>query len=275
MSIYPVSTLSTMKQRKLGLVASWTIQRNVISALIYRELMTRLSLSKYGIIGIFIEPLGILITFVAIFSAFRQGQQSLIDISLSLFIGIILYTLFKEITLRSLRAMRENEAVFIYRPVRPADTIIARTIVEAGLFGILYIIFIAFIMLINEKWMLENTAMAVSVYLALTATALGIGLSLMVAGHRYQLVGKIVPIFMRPLFITSGILFPLSSIPQPLRPWVSWNPILQAVEISRHAFTSNYSLDDAISLPYLFLFSGLSCALGFVVYINNELHLMS
>lgn len=220
------------------------------------------------------EPLGLLITFVIIFSAFRVGQQSLIDTSLSLFIGIILYTLFKEIAIRSLRSMQQNEAVFIYRPVHPADTIIARTLVESGLFGTLYVVFVLFIMLINETWMIENLPLVVAVYLALAATAFGIGLCLMVAGHRYQLVGKIVPILLRPLFIASGILFPLASIPQPLRPWISWNPILQAVEISRHAFTSNYPLDDAISLPYLLLFGGLSCAAGFIVYSNNELNLM-
>ena len=274
MSNYRNTQLDVIKPHRSGLMTGLEIQRNVIGALIYRELMTRLSQSSYGIIGIFMQPLGVLITFVIIFSLLRVNQQSSIDTNLSLSIGIILFTMVKEIAMRSLRSMQQNEAVFIYRPVRPADTIIARALVESGLFGALYILVVAFIMLLKEEWMIENIPLVVSVYIALATTAFGISLSLMVAGHRYQLVGKIFPILVRPMFIASGVLFPLASIPQPLRPWITWNPILQAVEISRHAFTSNYPLDEAISLPYLLMFTGLSCAVGFVVYTNNEHHLM-
>ena len=86
-----------MRQYPNTYPASWKIQRNVVAALIYRELMTRLSQSSYGLIGIFIEPIGTLVTFVLIFSLLRVGQQGPLDTSLSLFIGIILFTLFKEI----------------------------------------------------------------------------------------------------------------------------------------------------------------------------------
>lgn len=255
--------------------ASWKIQRNVVAALIYRELMTRLGESSYGLLGIFIEPIGTLVTFVLIFSFLRVGQQGPIDTSLSLFIGIILFTLFKEISIRSLRSMQQNEAVLIYKPVRPVDTIIARALVESGLFGTLYLMFIIFNMILQQNWTVEDIPLLIVAYLCIAATAFGVGLCLMIAGHRYQLVNKLTPIVIRPLFITSGIFFSLTSIPQPVRPWISWNPILQAVEITRHAFTSDYPLDDAISLPYLLLAAGLSCAVGSIAYSTNERLLMS
>jgi capsular polysaccharide transport system permease protein len=264
-----------MKQHPRTSRASWKIQRNVVAALIYRELMTRLSQSSYGLIGIFIEPIGTLVTFVLIFSLLRAGQQGPLDTSLSLFIGIILFTLFKEISMRALRSMQQNEAVFIYKPVRPVDAIIARALVESGLFGFLYLSFIFFNMILQQDWTIEDIPLLVVAYLCIAAIAFGIGLCLMIAGHRYQLVNKIAPIVIRPLFLTSGIFFSITSIPQPIRPWISWNPILQAVEISRHAFTSDYYLDESISLPYLLLFAGISCAAGFVAYSTNERLLIS
>ena len=264
-----------MRQHPNTYPASWKIQRNVVAALIYRELMTRLSQSSYGLIGIFIEPIGTLVTFVLIFSLLRVCQQGPLDASLSLFIGIILFTLFKEISMRSLRSMQQNEAVFIYKPVRPVDAIIARSLVESGLFGTLYILFIIFNMIFQQDWTIEDIPLLVVAYLCIAATAFGIGLCLMIAGHRYQLTNKLAPAIIRPLFITSGIVFSITSIPQSIRPWISWNPILQAVEISRHAFTSDYHLDEAISLPYLLLSSGICCAVGTVAYITNERLLMS
>ena len=48
-------------------LSGWQIQRNVISALVYRELKTRVSEVKFGILGVFIEPLGVMAVFLAIF----------------------------------------------------------------------------------------------------------------------------------------------------------------------------------------------------------------
>ena len=38
--------------------------------------------------------------------------------------------------------MSANEALFFYKPVKPIDTVIARTIVESGLYGIVFIVII-------------------------------------------------------------------------------------------------------------------------------------
>ena len=43
------------------------IQRNVIKALIYRELKTRINNVRFGIIGLLIEPVGVVLVFVLIF----------------------------------------------------------------------------------------------------------------------------------------------------------------------------------------------------------------
>ena len=45
-----------------------------------------------------------------------------------------------DIALRSLKAMEANEALFFYRPVKPIDTVIARSLVEAGLYGVMLLV---------------------------------------------------------------------------------------------------------------------------------------
>ena len=252
-----------------GGFSGWEIQRNVISALIYRELKTRVSEVRFGVLGVFIEPLGVMAVFLLIFGLIR-GNTGPLDISLFLAAGIVLFTLFNEVAVRALNAMRANEALFFYRPVKPVDSVIARALVESALYAIVYIVILAFIFAFHEKWMLESVPLLVVSFVSLALTAFGLGLLLMVAGHRYSGLSQFVPLAMRPLWFISGVFFSVISLPQWMRPWVTWNPVLQAIELSRHAFSEDYPLDKSISLPYLLAWAGLSCCLGLWVYSNNE-----
>lgn len=250
-------------------MSGWQVQRNVISALVYRELKTRVSEVRFGVLGVFIEPLGVMAVFLAIFSALR-GNRGTLDVSLFLMCGIVFFTLFNDIAVRSLNAMNANEALFFYRPVKPIDTVIARGIVESGLYAIVLIVISMAIFLIREQWMLADPPLLVISFICLAATALGLGLTLMVAGHRYTSLHQLVPLAMRPLWFISGVFFSTADLPSWLLPWISWNPVVQAIELSRQAYNPDYVLPEAISLPYLVSCAAMSCFLGLWVYSNNE-----
>tara|TARA_B100001248_G_C27315442_1_gene424111 strand:- start:767 stop:1066 length:300 start_codon:yes stop_codon:yes gene_type:complete len=93
----------------------------------------------------------------------------------------------------------------------------------------------------------------------------------MVAGYRYPLLKTIIIFIQRPLFLTSGVFFSINNIPQSIRPWLSWNPILQSIELSRKGFNEKYFIDpEVISLSYAITFALLSCSIGLWVYSNNQ-----
>ena len=72
-------------------LSGWTIQRNVISALIYRELKTRVSQVKFGVLGVFLEPLGVIAIFLLIFVLIRGGRDANgLDLILFLSCGVVL-----------------------------------------------------------------------------------------------------------------------------------------------------------------------------------------
>ena len=253
-----------------GSLDGWTIQRNVINALVYRELKTRVSQVKFGVLGVFIEPLGVIAVFLLIFG-FIRGSSPGIDIVLFLACGVILYTMYINISIRSLNSMRANEELFFYRPVKPVDTVIARALVESGLYGSIFLIIACFTCLLREQWLIQDFGMLVVTFIALVFNAFGFGLFLMTAGHRYRALNQLVPMIMRPMWFISGIFFSLSSVPQQFVPWLSWNPITQAIELSRSAFSSDYPINPmVVSLPYLLASAAFSCAFGLWVYTNNE-----
>ncbi len=246
------------------------IQKSVVSALIYRELKTRVSNVKFGVFGVFIEPLGVMAIFVLIIGFLRQKDIGM-DITLFLLCGIIIFTLFSDIAIRSLNAIKANSALFVYRLVKPIDTVIARSLVETGLYAIVFIVIAGLIFLFKEKFIISNFPLLVISYLSLALTATGFGLFFMVSGFRYPWLFQIVPLLLRPLWFVSGVFFSIKQLPQWLRPWLSWNPILQAIELSRNSFDTNYQLDPSlISLPYLISCAILSITIGLWIYLNNE-----
>ena len=141
------------------------IQKSVVSALIYRELKTRVSNVKFGVFGVFIEPLGVMAIFVLIIGFLRQKDIGM-DITLFLLCGIISFTLFSDIAIRSLNAIKANSALFVYRLVKPIDTVIARSLVETGLYAIVFIVIAGLIFLFKEKFIISNFPLLVLSYLS-------------------------------------------------------------------------------------------------------------
>ena len=261
----------------LQTVPPWRIQWRVIDALVYRELKTRVSQVKFGFLGVLIQPLIVMSVFLLIFGLFRSGGRGggPLDIGLFLAAGIVLYTLFNDIAIRSLNAMDANEALFFYRPVKPVDTVIARAVVESGLYALILIIIVVGVWIVREAIIISSFLQLVASFLLLAVTALGVGLAVMVAGHLFPVFKQIVPLFFRPLWFMSGVFFSLQGIPQQFRPYLSWNPILQAIELARNAFDQSYQLEQSISMGYLVICALVSLAFGLGVYVNNEKNLLT
>ncbi len=258
-----------------NIIQGFNIQINVVRALIYRELKTRVSEVKFGVVGVFIQPIGVMAIFLIIFGLLRGRGSPNIPTGLFLTCGIVLFSLFNDIAIRSLNAMKANIALFFYKPVKPVDTVIARSIVESCLYGIVFIVLVSSISLLRENFLLDNFVLLVFTFLLLSLTATGIGLTLMIAGHIYPILNQLVPFLLRPLWILSGVFYSLNNIPQNIRPFLSWNPILQAIELSRHYISNDYFLNEAISIYYLTAVAFGTITFGLFIYTNNERILLS
>jgi capsular polysaccharide transport system permease protein len=63
--------------------------------------------------------------------------------------------------------------------------------------------------------------------------AFGIGLIFMVLGKTFPETEKFLPIMLKPLYFISCVMFPLHAVPKEYWPYLLWNPIIHAVELSR------------------------------------------
>ena len=248
-------------------------QKRVLAALKYRELKTRISRTNYGFFGLLLQPIGVLLIFLLIFGFVRRRGVGLTDPSflpIFLLCGIIHFSLFSEIVIRSLNSMQANKELFFYRQVKPIDTVFTRAYLETIIYGLVFIILLITNFIIFEFFLLDNLPLIFVSYILLALTSFGLGTIFMVGGHRYPFLKTIISFIQRPLFLLSGIFFSINDLPPKIIPWLSWNPILQAIELSRNGFNEKYILNPSIiSLKYLISFTFITCTIGFWVYFNN------
>ena len=250
---------------------SFKIQIDVIRGLYYRELLTRISKLRFGLIGILIEPI-LLISIWLLLLGFRRGFVPVEGLDLIIFLtaGNVVFQLFSSISRRSINAVKANQALFNYTRVMPFDTIFARALVEINSYGMLYFIIILGYFYFKNIWVIDNLPLILISFLLSSIFAFGLGLIFMTAGCRYTYTEIIVSVIYRPLYFLSGSFFSLASLPDRVKPWLAWNPVLHSIELSRKGFSELYLLDPLISLSYLFKVTIITLFLGLLIYVKNE-----
>ncbi|RLA34997.1 MAG: ABC transporter, partial [Gammaproteobacteria bacterium] len=71
----------------------------------------------------------------------------------------------------------------------------------------------------------------------------------------------LMPMALRPFFVISGVIFPLSMLPDEFKAYLLWNPLLHAIELSHVAYFASFE-SPFVSLEYLFLSAVVSLAFG-------------
>lgn len=246
-----------------------TLQQNlnVINALIYRDYRIRFNNSRFSFFGILLNPVGQVIIFLIIYLFIRIRTNPYMDAALFLTIGIVQYGVFYEIGIRSQNIMSIYTALFNYKLIEPIDLLISRFIVGLALQILILITILQSIFFIKGEFILENIPLLAVSFLSLSFYSFGMGAIFLVLNYKNKFLSeKILPLIFKPYFLLSGTLFSLYAIPQRFHKFLTWNPLLQANELSRHALTENYFLFDGISLTYLIISSTTILVFGIIVY---------
>lgn len=254
--------------------SGYEVQRSAINALFFREIKTRFGKYRLGYLWAVLEPSAHLIVLLLFFGFIMH--RTMPDISFPQFLlnGIIPYFIFSNITQRSLGAIEANQGLFNYRPIKPIDTIIARAKLETIIYMAVYFILMLVVAMSGETIKVNNLLQLFFAWFMLILFSCGIGMIFMVAGHYLPETQKLFPIMLKPLYFLSGIMFPLHSIPKEHWPYLLWNPILHAVELSREAVVAGY-VSEGVSLEYLVIVTLATLFIGLAVYRTREEAMMT
>lgn len=237
-------------------------------ALFLREAITRLATGRDAL-WILLDPIIQILFLVWMFNVIRMRAVGGIETSMWIMVGIASYDMFRSTMSRAMNAVSANKALFTYRQVKPVDTVFVRSGMEGFLMILTMIILFSGAGLFGVTVLPIDPLAVLEAMLGLWLIGLGLALILSVVQDLVPELAKIINIAMMPLYMCSGVIFPMSSIPQPYRDWLLFNPLIHGVEAARLGFSPYYHAIPELSIAYIygsalvFLFLGLALQVRF------------
>ena len=245
----------------------------VEKALFLRELGMRFSVGKSGLFWTFFEPFMQVFVFTAV-HAYIFEKRSSFDYAVFTAVNFIAYRLFKSIITSSLNSFKSNKALFIYKQVKPIDTIIARALVELFITSIIILLFVFIGLYFDYSIEVKNFPIVVFGLVWLMIFSISIGILVSIGNAFYQSIGKLVNIAMMFLMFGSAVFYSLESIPSKIASILLVNPVTHFMEMIHGWYF--YGLDDRfVNYNYILLWTLSTLFLGLWLYRYLEKKIIS
>ncbi|HZN25321.1 MAG TPA: ABC transporter permease [Burkholderiales bacterium] len=221
-----------------AMVASLWRNRRLIAQMVRREVVGRYRGSMFGLAWSFFNPIVMLAIYTFVFSEvfkMRWGvgeDESKAQFAVVLFAGIIVHGLFAEVLARAPAAILVNvnyvkKVVFPIEilPVIAVGTALFHSIVSVGVLVAAFVLFNGYL-----HW---TALFAPLVLLPLVILTMGVAWMLAAFSVFLRDVGHTIGIITMALMFLSPVFYPVTALPENLRPWLMVNPLTFIIEQAR------------------------------------------
>ena len=227
-----------------------------------------------------VTPLQIMLFFIAMrvgFSYLRGSNRFAAGGSTDMYFNIVVFIatgfsisfLFTQGAIKALAGLKLRAPLY-YKRIQPLDILLATLVNDMRAISTISLGILGLVWYFTWSFQLDSPGLAISVYLLTVFMALGFGICLVFLGRLNKWVTRILKrILQRLIIFTSGIFFATFELPSYTRPFVTWNPILHAVELFRYSMNNEYPIPD-ISLSYLIWCSMILLGFSLILYRTNE-----
>ncbi|WP_087505713.1 ABC transporter permease [Neiella marina] len=237
---------------------------DVIFALFIRELRSKFN-DKFGITWALVEPLSFILLLSYGRTLITGGDEvhTMPAFSFMMY-GMLLVQLFLNVLAASAAAIKRNKPLYAFRQVQPISAVISATLQEALIKLFVYAAIILFMFFVVIEIRMDNALVLGLVIFLLVLFTASLGLLFGLAELYVEEVQKVRQIITRPIFFISGVFFSLQDMPQEYWPYLNWNPVLHAIELSRQAAYQSFGakgvdLSFLVFSTLIMLFLALSC----------------
>jgi len=249
--------------------SAFNIFTSVVFALFLREVQTRFGTQKMGYFWAIVDPMTKLIIFAGLKAAIAERGMPGIDYPVFLATGILTYGFFDATMRNGMMAFDANRALFSYRQVKPIDTIVSRFILEFLIMVITILVFAVFGLYVGWDMQIKNINMVFLAIAWLGIFGFGIGVLFAIIGTFYETFKKIIGFLSMPMFMLSGAIISVDSLPPFARELILYNPVLHFIEMIH----GNYFavLDTKyVNYEYMLFWTLIPLFLGLYFYKNSE-----
>lgn len=246
--------------------SSFQVTLAVWKALFLREALGRLFSARASWFWLLAEPVFHMSYMLVIFSVIRVRHVGGIETPVWLMTGLLAFFMFRQTGSQGANGISANRSLFIYRQVKPVDTVLVRSALEAVLLLCVMAIMMAGLSLLGWNALPADPLKVLQAFFSLWLLGLGYGFISSVVSEIVPELDRILDFVMMPLYLISGVIFPLSAVPQPYRDWVMLNPVAHGVEAVRQGFSPYYHAVPELSQPYLWAFVLVTLFAGLVLH---------
>jgi capsular polysaccharide transport system permease protein len=242
------------------------IQRDVVLALVIRELRSRVEGRWLGLLWMLLEPLAHVLLILALFGFRQHASSPNVELPVFLVTGLLPFFMFRNLARKLPNAIPANRGLYAYRQVKPFDALVASGIVEIGLSSAVYLTALMVLGWLGYHWLPVRPLELLVVSVVLLAFGIGLGLVFSVAAHERPRVKNVINMLFLPLYLLSGVIFPATAFPPQVQAWLLWNPVLHLLELGRSYFVPLHRPMDGVNLAYPAAVSLVTVALGLSLY---------
>lgn len=241
--------MATVKSRSL-----FQLWRDVIFALILRHLVSKFN-DKFGVGWLIIQP----VSFILILSALR-GKMSGGDLHglppfLFMLFGFLAVIQFIQGWSTVAGSIQKDKPLYAFRQVQPISSVITVIIVEFIAYLMILTVLAVIAVLFNLGSKLDDPLFLILYSIEIQIIGYFIGLFFSVLRLYVKEVMKIESLLQRPLIFISGAFFSLNDIPKDMWVYLTWNPLVHGIELSRHAVKNQFPLVNAVDETYFHSFT--------------------
>jgi capsular polysaccharide transport system permease protein len=252
-----------------------TVTLSVWQAIFLREALDRLFDMRGAWFWLLLEPISHIGFIVFIRTVLRVRTIGGVDVVIWFSIGMLAFFLFRRTAMQVTHAVDSNRPLFAYRQVKPFDPAIARAVLEAFLMSIVSAIILLAAALLGHGSLPDDPLLALFAAFGLWLFGLGYGLVASVWMRLVPEMKHVLNILMMPLYLLSGVIWPLASIPQPYRGWLLFNPIAHGLELVRQGYVTHYHAAPGIEAGYLYFWAVAIVFLGLLLYRRFDMQLVA
>jgi len=253
---------------------SITIFLAVVNALFLRELSMRFSSGRMGIFWTFFEPFFQILIFVLIKLVLFGSGESSFDFAVFLALNFTAFNMFKNIVIKSINSFSANRALFLYKQVKPIDTIIARSMVELFITAIIILIFVALGFYFDFDMNVKDLSMVTLGFILLFFFSIASGIFLAILNVFSESVGKLISFVITALMFASAVFYTVEILPIEIQKWILYVPLTHFMEMIHGSYF--YALDTKfVSYEYIILWTMSLFYVGMWLYVKLEKRIIS
>jgi capsular polysaccharide transport system permease protein len=242
------------------------VQRDVVYALLLREMGSRFGRSRVGMLWTLLEPIAHLVFPIVLFGFIMARALPGVEYPVFLVYGFLPFVLFRTVCMQTMDGTATSRGLLSYRQVLLMDVFVAKVIsnfvIEAVVFGVI----VAGLLVLEFDVLPPRPIEFAGVLLLTAAMAFGLGLLFAAISSVMPDARTVIKVLFIPLYFISGVLFPVSRFPDEWVDWLALNPVLHLVEMTRLMAVSHYEPMKQLSVIYPVAVAMISLCIGLALY---------